>query len=598
MRVSDYIAEKMYSVGVDSVFLVTGGGMMFLTDGIASNTNIQAIPCLHEQAAAYAAIAYAQYRNDYGLCMVTTGCGGTNAITGVLHAYQDHIPVVFIAGQCNRSETMSSAKSKVRQIGFQEADLIPIVQSITKYAVTVNDPNEIRHHLEKALFLSKSGSPGPVWLSIPLDVQEAIVDIELIRGFSPSEVNIKQDCTAEEIDYVVSALQSAERPIVVGGRGVKIAKADELFLAFCENHNFPYVNTIGSIDLSPITDRLHIGTLDVNGSRAANFAVQNADVVLIIGSRLAQWTTGYNYDLFARTAKSIIVVDIDEEEHKKDTVRIDKVINADAKKFFEQMPELHPSDANNWSNKCQEWKHKWSVFSPLSGDDSNGISRYDFMNVINENLTPNSVIITDAGSSFFVPIQAVRLTKATQRYLTCPAQGEMGYSLPASVGASVSDRKSDVICIVGDGSLQMNIQELQTLVTNNLRVKIFVWNNDGYASIRSQQASVFSGRFLGVDKKSGLGLPNLEKIAAAYGIEYHSADTLQELKSICKDISDNDAPIIVEVRIVCDEARLQAKPQHRLPDGRRVALPLEDMLPLLPREELYAEMIVEPIKWE
>ncbi|MEG0579561.1 MAG: thiamine pyrophosphate-binding protein, partial [Niameybacter sp.] len=333
MRVADYLAEKLNSVGIEDVFILTGGGLMFLTDGIACNKKITPIPCLHEQAASMSAIAYAQIREGYGCCYVTTGCGGTNTITGVLHAWQDHVPVVFVSGQCNRNEMMTIAKSKVRQIGLQEADIVSIVDSITKYAVTIMEPEDAVYCIEKALYEAKNGNPGPVWLDIPMDVQEAEIDPDNLKHFIP-EQTIKTTCTEDEISYAIRALEEAERPIIIVGQGVRLSGACKELTEFIDTYQIPMVGTRMGWDIYPRDHDLNIGLVDTRGTRAGNFAADNADTVICIGSRLSMMTTGYNYDLFLRGAKKFIVVDIDEEEHKKDTVHIDKIINADAKDFI------------------------------------------------------------------------------------------------------------------------------------------------------------------------------------------------------------------------------------------------------------------------
>jgi acetolactate synthase-1/2/3 large subunit len=544
-----------------------------------------------------AAIAYAQYRNSYGCCYVTTGCGGTNAITGVLHAWQDHIPVIYISGQCNRDEMMVVAKSPVRQIGMQEANVVPIVKTITKYAVTVMDPEQIGYHLEKAIHIANTGSPGPVWLDIPLDVQEALVDTENLVHFKP-DTNMKKSCTPEEIRYAVSALEEAERPILMLGHGVRIAEAINEFASFVGKYNIPFVSTRLGWDAIPRTMPLHIGLADIRGNRAANFALSNADMILVLGSRLSMFTTGINYELFGRCANKIIVVDIDEDEHRKGTVRIDKVINADVKEFLKSLPKLHLREHSDWVLKCKHWKTRWPNIPSEFLDDKNGISKHAFIGVLNRYLKPDSVVVTDAGATTEIPMQALEF-QGNQRYLGSASQNEMGYALPASIGASVARQKDEVFCIVGDGSLQMNIQELQTMVTQRLPIRIFVWNNGGYATIKSHQKTIFKGRFLGVDPESGTVFPELEKIASAYNISYFKAGKLAELEACINadDFNKCDGPVIIEIITWKEEVNAMVKAQMRMEDGSRIALPIEDMFPVIPREDFLSEMLVEPIRW-
>lgn len=596
MRVADYLAEKLNSVGIEDVFILTGGGLMFLTDGLACNGNIAPIPCLHEQAASMSAIAYAQIREGYGCCYVTTGCGGTNAITGVLHAWQDHVPVVFVSGQCNRSEMMTISKSKVRQIGPQEADIVSIVDSITKYSVTIMEPEDSVYCIERALYEARSGSPGPVWLDIPMDVQEAEIDPHELRHFMP-ERRLKTECTADETRYVIKALEEADRPMIIVGQGVRLAGACQELTELIERYQIPMVGTRMGWDIYPRDSDLNIGLVDTRGTRAGNFAVENADTVICIGSRLSMMTTGYSYSLFLRGAKRFIVVDIDDEEHKKGTVHIDRLINADAKDFVCKLKDLKLKDISAWRDKCLYWKRKWPMITKEHENDDKGISKFAFIGILNKYLQQDSVVTTDAGATTEIPMQALNYISGRQRYLGSAAQCEMGYSLPAAIGASVGRCRGEILCIVGDGSLQLNMQELQTIVTQKLPIKVFVWSNNGYGTIRGHQKTIFKGRYVGVDEASGTAFPDLNKIAAAYGIKYKSAITLKELEQVMKDVIGKASPVIVDVKCIDEEFNPIAKAQVRMDDGTRVAMPLEDMAPFLDREEFEKEMIIEPIVW-
>lgn len=598
MRVSDHLAQTLYNAGVEDVFLVTGGGCMFLTDGFACHGKIRCVPCLHEQAASMAAIGYAEYRENYAACLVTTGCGGTNAVTGVLHAWQDHLPVVYISGQCNRDEMMTIAKAPVRAIGMQEADIVSIVKSITKYAVTIMDPQDAAYHIEKALYLAKSGCQGPVWLDIPLDVQEAQIEPERMRHFDPAELpELKTAPTEEETAYVVDALEKAERPLLVLGAGVRWAGARDEFKTLVQDSGIPYVSTRRGWDVMPRSEPLHVGLADISGNRAANMAMQNADVLLILGSRLSLFTTGYNYELFARGAKQVIVVDIDENEHRKGTVRVDRVINADVKRFLTALPKLRMKAPAEWREKCAHWKAVLPVFTEEHKNDADGISKFAFLDVLNRNLRPDSVVVTDAGAAHYVPMQGLFYTSERQRYIGSATQCEMGYALPGAVGASVARNKGEALCIVGDGSLQMNIQELQTCVTQKLPVKIFVWNNGGYGTIYEHQKRIFKGRFVGVDAGSGTAFPPLDQIAGAYGLTYYRADTLAELERVMPQVMAEEGPVLCDTICKKEEYYPLVKAKYRTPDGRAIALPMEDMFPPIDRELFQREMIIEPIRW-
>ncbi len=598
MRVADYVAAKLVEIGVTDVFLVTGGGMMFMTDGLACNPDIHPVPCLHEQAASMAAISYAQYRDGYGACYVTTGCGGTNTVTGVLHAWQDHIPVIFVSGQANRNESILSVKSHVRQVSVQEAEIVPIVASITKFAKTLVDPEETVTTVEQAIYEAKNGCPGPVWIDIPLDVQEAVIEPDKQKHFVPEE-KIKTEPTEEEIRYVVSALEAAERPVVILGQGVRIAGARKEFAEFVENNRIPVIGARLGWDSYPRGNELHMGLMDIRGNRAPAFALQNADCILSIGSRLGQATTGYSYALFGRAAKQIIVVDIDTVEHKKGTVRIDKEINADAKAFLKSIPKLHMKDMEPWIAKCLHWKEMMDpeLYEPATSEENRGISKHAFMHVYNRRLRPDHAVTTDAGATTEIPMQLLKYTTWSQRYLGSGSQCEMGYALPALVGASVACGKKTVDCIVGDGSLQMNIQELQTVINQKLPVRIFVWNNGGYGTIYGHQKGLFKGRFVGVTADSMLGLPDLKKIAEAYGMDYAYAETEDELDAVLSKYETVQGPVIIDVCCWIAEANVQMKGQMRFPDGSRMAMPQEDMFPFIDRELFRKEMIVEPVNW-
>ncbi len=598
MRIADYLADTLYQAGVADIFIVTGGGLMFLTDGVACHKHLRPVPCLHEQAAAMAAIGYAQYRCGYGACYVTTGCGGTNTVTGVLHAWQDHIPVVFVSGQCNRDEMMTIAKAPVRAIGQQEADIVSIVKSITKYAITIMEPENAVYEIEKAMYLAKQGCWGPVWLDIPMDVQEAVIDPGTLRHFDPAHAEqLKTQPTEGEISRLCSALEEAERPLVILGAGVRDSGAEEAFERFIHRYQIPYVGTRRGWDICPKADPLHVGLADIRGNRSANMAMQNADLLLVLGSRLSMFTTGYNYGMFARGAKQVIVVDIDPDEHRKGTVHLDQVINADVGAFLSALPELRLREHRAWTDKCIHWKEVFPVFTPDQEDDSQGISKFGFIRLLNQFLKRDSVVVTDAGATTEFPMQGLFYTTRQQRYIGSAEQCEMGYALPAAVGVSIARSKRETLCIVGDGSLQMNLQELQTCVTQKLPAKIFVWNNGGYGTIRGHQKTIFKGRFVGVDPESGTAFPPLDKIADAYGIRYYQAKTLAELEAVIPKVLAEEGPVLCEVFCWKEEANPMVKAKYARPDGSRIALPPEDMFPPVSRELFESEMLIEPIRW-
>lgn len=597
IRVCDYIADFICQQGVNHIFLVSGGGMMFLSDGIASQSKIQAVCTHHEQAAAMAAASYAKFSRNLGVAYLTTGCGGTNAITGLLNAWQDNVPCLFISGQSKRKETIRNSNLKIRQFGVQEADIISIVKSITKYSLMINDPEDIKYQLQKSVYLAKSGRPGPVWLDIPLDVQSALIDVDNLRPFSSDEIKLhyKEIPTDEEIKYVKDKLNKSLRPIIIAGQGIRISNAIESFKNFIEKYKIPYVASRLGIDILPGDHPLFIGRIGIKGDRAGNFAVQNSDLVIAIGSRLSVSSTGHEYSTFAREAE-LIVIDIDPIEHLKNTVKIDHFINCDAGKFLNNMTNIPSIDRNEWLYKCSDWKKKWLVCLPeYRENNDNGINTYAFVDVLSKNLKPDSVVISDAGSAFYIVSQGIMLND-NQRYITSGGQAEMGYTTPASIGICFARDKKETIGILGDGSFQVNIQELQTIVHHNLSIKLFVWNNDGYSSIRETQEKFFNKRYIGTDSTSGVSFPSLEKIAFAYGIKFFRVYQYSHLDDTLKQILSFNGPVICEVICIRDQKVSPIVSSMRKEDGTMISMPLEDMYPFLDRKEFYSNMIIKPLK--
>tara|TARA_R100001460_G_scaffold100463_2_gene144101 strand:- start:8262 stop:10076 length:1815 start_codon:yes stop_codon:yes gene_type:complete len=596
IRVADYIANKIHEMGVNHIFTITGGGAMFLNDAILRNPNIEAICGHHEQASAMSAVGYSKYSGKLGVVMPTTGCGATNTITGLLDAWQDNVPMLFVSGQINSHQTMSNYDLPLRQIGVQEADIVEIVKSITKYAVLVDDPKQIRYHMERAIHEAFSGRPGPVWLDIPLDIQSTLIDPESLVGYhhtaSDAFDEIWWSWPKPDLEEVSEYFRCAQRPVILAGNGVRLSGASEEFKQFVEKYNIPVVNTYLAADLLPTDHPLNIGRVGIKGNRAANFALQNSDLVLTIGTRLGIPVTGYIYENFAREAK-LVVVDIDDKEHQKNTIKIDKFIHSDAKKFLQRFEASKCPD--NWSKQCLGWKTNWPVFSEEHLNDSDGISFYGFMKVLSECTRDDDVVVSDAGSAYYVSSQAVHIEK-NQRYITSGAQADMGFTLPASIGVSVAKDSGDVIGIVGDGSFQTNIQELQTMVHNKLPVKMFVWNNNGYLSIRTTQRKFFDDGFIGTDVDSGVSFPDLEKVSDAYGIKYIRSSDINKLKDDINESLSHNGPVICEV--ICKEwdEVLPTISSKKLPNGKMFSKPLEDMYPFLSREEFLNNMIVTPVE--
>lgn len=595
MRVCDYIADFISKQGVKDVFMVSGGGLMYLTDGLACNQNINVVCCHHEQAAAMASVAYAKYRG-LGCAYVTTGCGGTNAVTGVLNAWQDNTPCLFISGQCKRKETLRNAGVPIRQIGVQEADIVKIVESITKYSVMVNDPLEIGYHLEKAAYLAKSGRPGPVWIDVPMDVQAAQVDVGNMRHFDMGELyQEKTKATDKEIQDIITDLEKAKRPVVLAGGGIRLAGAIDEFDAFIHKYRIPFVCSRMGTDVLPTMDVLNIGRIGNKGMRSANFALQNADYVLVLGSRLSVSSTGQEYEYFAREAK-VTVVDIDKYEHTKNTVHIEQVIIADVKDVLSKLPLDREMDFSGWAEICYSWKEKYPVCLQEYYDSKDGINMYLFVEELSKVLKDDSVMIGDAGSAVYVPAQGIKTKFRSQRYITSGGQAEMGFSLPAAIGVSAARCAGEVLAITGDGSLQMNIQELQTLKYYQFPVKLFVWNNDGYLSIRATQRKFFDGRFIGTDSTSGVSFPDLEKISDAYGLRYVRISDISKIHEQLLEVLSYQEPVVCEVMCIRDQPVIPTVSSRQNTQGQMVSMPIEDMAPFLDREEFLANMIVKPVE--
>lgn len=596
MRVTDYIAEYLYQQGVKDVFMVTGGGMMFLSDGIASHPHIKPVCNHHEQASGMAAVAYSKYTGNLGVAYVSTGCGATNTITGLLNAWQDSVPTLFISGQVKKKETVRNSGLKLRQIGTQEADIISIVESISKYSVMINDPYEIAYHLEKAIYLAKTGRPGPVWLDIPMDVQGAEIDVKKLKKFIPEDVEkeYKEKPTLKELEDVSKLLSTAKRPVIIAGQGIRLAKALPEFRAFIEKYKIPVVAPYLGVSNLPTANPLYVGVIGIKGSRAGNLAMQNADLIISMGSRLSVTAIGYEYQMFAREAKKI-VIDIDPIEHQKKTISIDLFINADIRQFLKSFKPTILSDIKEWRNTCLKWKNKYPVCLPEYKNYKKGISLYYFVDVLTKKMKPDAVVLSDAGSAFYVTTQAINL-KGDQKYITTGGQAEMGYTLPASIGASVAKGRKEVLGITGDGSFQMNIQELQTIVHYKLPIKIFVWNNNGYLSMRTTQTKFFNGRLIGADPSSGVSLPDTKKIANAYGIKYFKLANSKTLEKDIQKVLAYKGAVVCEVMCLADDRVIPTASSLRRDDGTMVSKPLEDMFPFLDREEFTKNMIVKPLE--
>jgi acetolactate synthase-1/2/3 large subunit len=582
VRVADYVVQFLESKNIKHVFMITGGGAMFLNDGIARSTSISPVFCHHEQACTMAAVAYSKVDNQIGVVMPTTGCGGTNTITGLLDAWQDSNKIIVISGQVNKKESTYFNDLKLRKLGAQEANLVDIVTPITKLAVAVDSPEKIRYYLEKAFHTCSTGRPGPVWLEIPLDIQGAYIDPSKLESFEiPSKVNKQTN--------IESILKESKRPVIIAGNGIHLANARTQFKKFIEKYKIPVVCTYLGADLLSEDHISYIGRAGIKGSRAGNFAIQNSDLLLSLGSSLNIPVTGYRYDTFAREAK-IVAIDIDPIEHQKSTIKVDTIIESDILDFLNSNMDLDYVCDKEWVEKCNRWKQKW----PTHNKKDKNLNLYTFSKTLSDSLkNKKAITISDAGLVYYAMGQSLEIND--NRYITSGAQAEMGFTLPACIGAYFAQPDAYITGITGDGSFQFNIQELQTISHYKLPVKIFVANNGGYLSIKNTQDKFFNSRYFGINPESGVSFPPLNKIAQAYGFSYIKIKTLNSLKKNIDKIYSTKTPIICELILSSKEQILPSSSVKQTEDGKIVSQPLENMFPFLSEEEFKKEMIIKSI---
>jgi len=543
-----------------------------------------------------AAEAYARYNCNFGVAYVTTGPGATNAITGVAGAWVDSVPCLFISGQVKRKDSIYYTRAAgSRQIGPQEMNIIPIVEPITKYAAFVDDPADIRHHLERAHYLAKEGRPGPVWLDIPLDVQGAIVSEDSLKGFEPEKG--ASPLPVETIKTIADDLKNAERPVMMIGQGMRWSGATDTLLEFLSKTEMPIVTTFLGSDVIATSHPCYTGRVGIKGDRAGNLAVQNSDLLIIIGTSLPVVETGYESEQFAREAK-VVVVDTDPVTHKRDGIDIDELVEADAKEFIEALQErivgVGSLDFGGWLRTCIEWRDKYPVCLPEYAAIKGEINIYYAVDRITRRLGPDDIVVTDAGLAHSAVAQCIRVEQGA-RYISSGGLATMGYNLPASIGACISAGKKRVVCITGDGSFQLNIQELQSIVHHDLPIKVFVLNNDGYLCIRNTQKNYFENRLIGEGPASGFSCPGFDRIADCYGMGFFRVDDNCELDGVVDEVLNANGPVICEVITPEYQSIIPCISSEKKPDGRMVSKPLEDMFPFLDRKEFSENMKIRPI---
>ena len=596
IKVSDYIASFLIANKITDIFTVVGGGAMHLNNSFGHNPKLKCVYFHHEQSCSMAAEGFAKMSGNVAAVCVTSGPGAVNALNGVVGAYQDSTPMLIFSGQVKTNLTVGNSGLNLRTLGGQEFDIVSSISNMTKYSEMITDPTRIRYCLEKALFLATHGRPGPCWIDIPLDVQGSVVDETKLIGFE-KQTDVEQSNNEIIVDRVVVALKKAKRPILYAGNGIRISGGIATFRNLINQIHIPVVTCWDSIDLIETDNECYVGRGGTMGDRAGNFAVQNSDLVLAIGNRLSIYQVGYNVSTWAREA-FVIDVDIDENELKKPTIRVDLPICMDAKVFLEKLVFKTSGmvfSFADWNKWCEKRKQKYPVVLEKHYKQKDSVNVYAFIDVLSRKANSIPTIVTN-GSASVVGSQSYYIAN-NQRFIMNCAFSSMGYGLPASIGGCIANNKCKVICIEGDGSIQMNIQELQTVVTNNLPIKIFIINNEGYHQIRITQNNIFNDGLVGVGPESGdLGFPDYKKIADAYGLPYFRVNDNSELNQIIDDVLKTDSYCICEVMCSTDQMFEPKSATKKLEDGTLFSPPLEDLAPFLPREELKENMIIEMVE--
>ena len=590
IKLSDYIAKRLKEIyNIQLFFMVSGGGAMHLNDSLG-----RYIPyiCNHnEQACAIAAEGYARVSQKLAVVNVTTGPGGLNCLNGVFGQWTDSVPVLYISGQVKYSTTMDSCKDiPLRQLGDQEVDIISVVKPLTKYAVMVTKPEEIKYHLDRAIHEATTGRKGPVWLDIPINVQSALIDEKDLIDFDIT-CNAAPSAKECKTDEILKRIEAAKRPLIIAGHGIRLSGMKDTFLKLLKKLDIPVVTTFNGIDLLPSDFPNCIGRIGTIGQRAANFALQNADFVLCLGSRNNIRQVSYNWENFAKKAFKIMV-DIDEAELQKPLVKPDMAINTDLEDFLPLLEtEAKNIEKKEWLEFCKNLKAKYSFNNtPEYIQNGEKINVYHFIHRLTELLKEKDVCVTANGTAIVASVQTA-VIKENQRYFSNSGDASMGYDLPAAIGACLANNKKSTVCLAGDGSIMMNLQELQTIVHNNLPVKIFIINNDGYSSIKQTQNNFFEGRNTGAGRSSGVSLPDFVKVGQAFGIESFKLENPNEIDNAIEKTLNAANPVICEVLVNPDYIFIPKLSSKKLPDGTMISPSLENMYPFLPEDEYKSNML-------
>lgn len=602
-RVSNYIADFFAQSGIETIFTVVGGGAMYLNDSFGHHPKLHCIYNHHEQASAMAADAYFRINNEMAGVCVTSGPGAINALNGVAGAFQDSIPMIIVSGQTKTVLMTRNSGLDLRTLGNQEFDIMSALGKMTKFSETVMDAEDIRYYLEKAFFLALNGRPGPCWLEVPVDIQGSIIDTETLHGYDIELENSGAVLDSDKelknkIELIYNKLKSAKRPVLYVGNGVRISGGKDFLYKLTERLHIPVVTCWDSIDLIESDNPFYVGRAGMMGDRPGNFAVQNSDLVLAIGNRLNIYQVGYQLDTWAREA-FVIDVDIDEKELKKPTIRVDLPVCYDASKFISMLlSKLHnDSDIHKntkaWLIKCQMWKEKYPVVQKKHYEQESPLNVYAFIDSLSRAL-PEEMITVVANGSASVVGSATYYIKNNQRFIMNCGMSSMGYDLPAAIGACIGAGNKAIICIAGDGSIMMNIQELQTIVTNNLPIKIILINNQGYQQIRLTQTNIFKKNLVGVGPDSNdLGFPDFGKVAYAFELPYMKCERKAEMINAIRWLLNEPKYCLLEVCCSTDQAFEPKSATKRLANGLLYSPPLEDLAPFLPREELQENMVID-----
>lgn len=600
IKISDLVIGEIANTGVDTFFGVTGGAAVHFFDSIEKNPKLKAIYCNHEQGAAFAVEAYAKTSRKFGAGIFTTGPGGTNALTGLSAAWLDSIPCIFISGQARTNQTVNGRN--LRQVGTQEIDIISIVKAITKYAVTVYDINKVKYHVQKAIYLATHGRPGPVWIDIPVDIQWSLVDSSELPAFNPEveKFTLQDEFKKLSVDVsrVAQLIKSAKRPIVVAGYGVRLSNAETLLSKFVEKYRIPFVSTWNLADWSPADHYLNVGRPGLSGQRGANLALQNSDLIIAIGSHLNSTIIGTRPELFARDA-DIVMVDIDPNELEHCPIHLEVGIHSDATEFIKEMDEELDSWLatgeiyENWNNLCDRYK-KFNQIALDYRDNKNFVNTYYFFHLISNFSKNKDIFVVDGGgTTVYAAFQSIQ-TKVDQKIILSAALCSMGSGIPEAIGAHFACPTSQIYCFVGDGSFPFNMQELQIIKNLNLPIKLFVFNNRGYVSIRTTQNEFLGGRIIGSSPTTGLHLPSVSKAAAAFDLPYHVLDSQISLdENLTSLLINNASPFICEVMVSDEQDIVPRQGFAKVPGGKFEPRPIEDMHPFLDKLLFKSLMVVE-----